>query len=160
MNASQSLQMPYDHYKCLAINNNGLRLLTKMLRKQWEYAFLANITSMFLIFATPHEWNFKFAPNSPKMITLAWRNTEKSEALWMLANFLRISYERYEHYDYLTISFPNLLWILCKCHLPHNLGHGWTRNVYRKREDGVFYTILAALATLPETNVQYSHWNH
>ena len=32
-NASKSLQMSYDHYKCLAINKNGLRLLTKMLRK-------------------------------------------------------------------------------------------------------------------------------
>ncbi len=52
-NASKSLQMSYDHYKCLAINKNGLRLLTKMLRKQWEYAFLANFRSMFLIFATP-----------------------------------------------------------------------------------------------------------
>ena len=26
-NASKSLQMSYDHYKCLAINKNGLRLL-------------------------------------------------------------------------------------------------------------------------------------
>ena len=33
-NASKSLQMSYDHYKFLAINKNGLRLLTKMLRKQ------------------------------------------------------------------------------------------------------------------------------
>ena len=31
MNARESLQMPYDHYKCLAINKNGLRLLTNML---------------------------------------------------------------------------------------------------------------------------------
>ena len=48
-NASKSLQMSYDHYKCLAINKNGLRLLTKMLWKQWEYmyAFLANFRSMF-----------------------------------------------------------------------------------------------------------------
>ena len=34
MNASKSLQMSYDHYKCLAINKNVLGLLTKMLRKQ------------------------------------------------------------------------------------------------------------------------------
>ena len=33
-NASKYLQMSYRHYKCLAINKNGLRLLTKMLRKQ------------------------------------------------------------------------------------------------------------------------------
>ena len=31
-NASESLQMSYNHYKCLAINKNGLRLLTNMLR--------------------------------------------------------------------------------------------------------------------------------
>ena len=29
-NASESLQMPYDHYKCLANNKNGLRLVTNM----------------------------------------------------------------------------------------------------------------------------------
>ena len=34
MNASKSLQTSYDHYTCLAINKNVLRLLTKMLRKQ------------------------------------------------------------------------------------------------------------------------------
>ena len=34
MNASKSLRMSYDHYTCLAINKNILRLLTKMLRKQ------------------------------------------------------------------------------------------------------------------------------
>ena len=33
-NAGKSLQMSYDHYKRLAINKNGLRLLMKMLRKQ------------------------------------------------------------------------------------------------------------------------------
>ena len=27
-NASKSLQMSYDHYKCIAINKNGLRLLS------------------------------------------------------------------------------------------------------------------------------------
>ena len=32
-NASKCLQMSYGHYKCLAINKNGLRLLTKMLQK-------------------------------------------------------------------------------------------------------------------------------
>ena len=31
-NASESLQMSYDHYKCLANNKNGLRLITNMLR--------------------------------------------------------------------------------------------------------------------------------
>ena len=31
-NASESLQMSYDHYKCLANNKNGLRLVTNMLR--------------------------------------------------------------------------------------------------------------------------------
>ena len=30
------------------------------------------------------------------------------------------------------------------------LGHGWSRNVYRTREDGAFYTILATLATPPQ----------
>jgi len=30
-NASKSLQMSYDQYKCLAINKNGLRLLMNML---------------------------------------------------------------------------------------------------------------------------------
>ena len=43
--------MSYDHYKCLAINKNILRCL----RKQKEYAFLANFRNWFLIFATPHE---------------------------------------------------------------------------------------------------------
>ena len=33
-NASKCLHMSYGHYKCLAINKNGLRLFTKMLRKQ------------------------------------------------------------------------------------------------------------------------------
>ena len=33
-NASKWLQMSYVHYKCLAINKNVLRLLTKILRKQ------------------------------------------------------------------------------------------------------------------------------
>ena len=48
-------------YKCLAVTTNALpsmnslHLLTKMLRKQWEYAFLANFRSMFLIFVTPSE---------------------------------------------------------------------------------------------------------
>ena len=55
MNANKSLRMSYDHYICLAINKNILRLLTKMLRKQYEYAFVANFRNMFLIFATPHE---------------------------------------------------------------------------------------------------------
>ena len=32
MNASESLQMAYDHYKCIANNKNGLRLVTNMLR--------------------------------------------------------------------------------------------------------------------------------
>ena len=31
-NASESLQMSYNHYKCLANNKNGLRLVTNMLR--------------------------------------------------------------------------------------------------------------------------------
>ena len=31
-NASESLQMSYDHYKCLANNKNGWRLVTNMLR--------------------------------------------------------------------------------------------------------------------------------
>ena len=31
-NASESLQTSYDHYKCLANNKNGLRLVTNMLR--------------------------------------------------------------------------------------------------------------------------------
>ena len=30
-NASESLQMSYDYYKCLANNKNGLRFVTKML---------------------------------------------------------------------------------------------------------------------------------
>ena len=30
-NASESLQMSYDHYKCLPNNKNGLRLVTNML---------------------------------------------------------------------------------------------------------------------------------
>ena len=55
MNASKCLQMSYGHYKWLAINKNGLDLLTKMLRKQLEYAFLANFRSKFLIFVTPRE---------------------------------------------------------------------------------------------------------
>ena len=33
-NARKSPQMSYDHYKRLAINKNGLRLLMKMLQKQ------------------------------------------------------------------------------------------------------------------------------
>ena len=33
-NTSKSQQMSYDHYKCLAINKNALRLFMKMLRKQ------------------------------------------------------------------------------------------------------------------------------
>ena len=31
-NASESLQMSYNHYQCLAYNKNGLRLVTNMLR--------------------------------------------------------------------------------------------------------------------------------
>ena len=31
--------------------------------------------------------------------------------------------------------------------------------MYRTKEDGVYYTILATLATPPGANVQYSHWN-
>ena len=31
-NASESLQMSYDQYKCLANNKNGLRLVTNMLQ--------------------------------------------------------------------------------------------------------------------------------
>ena len=30
-NASLSLQTSYNHYKCIAINKNGLRLITKMM---------------------------------------------------------------------------------------------------------------------------------
>ena len=43
------LQTSYDHYKCLAINKNGLRLLMNMLRICFSYEF----GSMFLIFARP-----------------------------------------------------------------------------------------------------------
>ena len=39
-NISKSLQMSYDHCKCLVVNKNGLWLLRNMQRKQWEYAFL------------------------------------------------------------------------------------------------------------------------
>ena len=46
-NASKSLQLSYDHYKCLAIKKNGLRLLTNTLQ-EWEYAFIADFMSMFL----------------------------------------------------------------------------------------------------------------
>ena len=61
----KSLGMSYDHYKCLATNNNILRLLTKMLRKQYEYAFLANFRSMLLIFATPHERRGSLVVSTP-----------------------------------------------------------------------------------------------
>ena len=36
-NASESLQTSYDHYKCLANNKNGLRLVTNMLRICFPY---------------------------------------------------------------------------------------------------------------------------
>ena len=49
--SSDHLQTSYDHYKCLAINKNGLRLL----KICCEYAFITNIRSMFLIFARPRE---------------------------------------------------------------------------------------------------------
>ena len=58
-NASESLQTSYghlhtsyDHYKCLAINKNGLQLLMNLLR---IFLFLTNIRSMFLIFPRPRE---------------------------------------------------------------------------------------------------------
>ena len=50
-NTSKSLQTSYDHYKCLAINKNGLRLLTNML---W-ICFSSTFMTMFLIFARPQE---------------------------------------------------------------------------------------------------------
>ena len=50
-NTSESLQMSYNHYKCLANNKNGLRfvtdmlrMVTNMLRLLCEYAFLENFT--------------------------------------------------------------------------------------------------------------------
>jgi hypothetical protein len=55
----RSLQMPCHHYTCLAINTNGFRLLTKMLRKQCEFAIRQEFRNMFLnivLFATTHEW--------------------------------------------------------------------------------------------------------
>ena len=66
-NASESLQMSYDHYKCLANNNNGLRLVTvccEWLQICFEYAFLANFRSMFLIFVKPQ--------NRARMLTKAY----------------------------------------------------------------------------------------
>ena len=48
-NASKSEQVSCHHYKCLAINKNGLQFLTNVWQKQWKYAFLANFRSMFLI---------------------------------------------------------------------------------------------------------------
>ena len=36
-NASESLQMSYDHYKCLANNKNGLRLVEKYVPNGYKY---------------------------------------------------------------------------------------------------------------------------
>ena len=55
-NASESLQMSYDHYKGLANNKNGfdwLQICCEWLQICCEYAFLANFRSMFLIFIKP-----------------------------------------------------------------------------------------------------------
>ena len=70
-NASKSLQMSYNHYKCLAINKNGLRLLTNMLRKQCENAILANFRSMFLIFTTSCEWPWMLK-NTYECLAITW----------------------------------------------------------------------------------------
>ena len=43
MNASESLQMSYDHYKCLANNKNGLRLNTNIVAHGNKY--VANMFS-------------------------------------------------------------------------------------------------------------------
>ncbi len=53
------------------------------------HTFLANVYVMnvsFMLLSHSGEYggeyeNLKFAPNSPKMIRLAWRNTDKSVAL-------------------------------------------------------------------------------
>ena len=50
-NASESLQTSYFHYKCVAIDKNGLRLLPNMLR----ICVFTNFRNMFLKFAKPHE---------------------------------------------------------------------------------------------------------
>ena len=39
MNASESLQMSYYHYKCVAIDKNGLQLLPNMLQNMHLYEF-------------------------------------------------------------------------------------------------------------------------
>ena len=54
--ANESLQMSYDHYKCLANNKNGLRLVKNMLQMvthMLRICFLCEFRSMFLIFIKP-----------------------------------------------------------------------------------------------------------
>lgn len=59
-------RMLVNPYKSLAIHKKGMRLFTRKLQKQWEYAFLTNFSSMFLIFATPHEL--------PQMLTIIYES--------------------------------------------------------------------------------------
>ena len=55
MNFLRMLQMSCERYKYIVMIKNGLRILTSMLRKSEEYAFLANVRSILLIFATINE---------------------------------------------------------------------------------------------------------
>ena len=43
----KSLQMSYNHYKCLAISKNGLQLITNILQKQCEYPSLQILGASF-----------------------------------------------------------------------------------------------------------------
>ena len=86
-NASKCLQISYDHYKCLAINKNGLHLLMKMLQKQSGYVYLANFRSMFLIFVTPN------MRNTPWSTANAFKHLRmSSDHLVIIANWWRIAF--------------------------------------------------------------------
>ena len=59
--------------------------------------------------------NLIFVANSPKMIGLARRITETSEALQMVTNACEFLTNPFEFLTYLTINLPNFLSILCEC---------------------------------------------
>ena len=75
---SKCLQTSYNHYKCLSINKNGLRLFTNMLRICFSCEFLEHVSHL--------RKTYRMLTNTPRMLT----NTCKFLAI--IANWPRIAF--------------------------------------------------------------------
>ena len=81
--ASEYKQMSYDHYKCLAINKNGSRLLT--CTNVLQVCFLCELYTALTLSRISYEWAYKCERECFRSVTNAWQSSCIIANWWQIA---------------------------------------------------------------------------